>query len=177
MVEGQDYDELIATMILVKQEIQKFDKEELWEYYLPEIAASEDAIIRTESLQGFSIDSNYKAFLKHADGWLRFYQSVDLFGTKELNDSLKMNYANNILNAIEDSVLDNSGFLRDQLLPIAATSIDKDLFVITKPNSLKPGIVIWFAGDEIDRFESFTEFFLAMTDYNREELKYFKSLK
>lgn len=88
-----------------------------------------------------------------------------------------MNYANTILDAIEDSVLESSGFLRDQLLPIAATSTDKDLFVITKPASPNPGIVIWFAGDEIDRFESFTEFFLAMIDYNREELKYFKSLE
>ncbi|MEK4425935.1 SMI1/KNR4 family protein [Solibacillus sp. FSL K6-1523] len=168
--------EIIATMILVKQEIQKYDKEELWDYYLPEGAASEDDIIRTESLLGFFIDSNYKEFLKHADGWKGFYQSVDLFGTNELYNSSEMNYANTILDAIEESVLESSGLMRDQLLPIAATSIDRDLFVITKSTSSNQGIVIWFAGDEIDRFESFTEFFLAMVDYNREELKYFKSL-
>jgi hypothetical protein len=156
--------------------MEKLDKEGLWEYYLPEAAASEEVLIRTERQLGFSLDSQYREFLKYANGWKAFYQSVDLFGTDELVDSPDMDYAISILDAIEETVLESSGVERDQLLPIAATKIDKDLFVITKPNSSNPGMVIWFAGDEIDRFESFTEFFLSMIDYNREELKYFKSL-
>ncbi|MFL2443764.1 SMI1/KNR4 family protein, partial [Bacillus thuringiensis serovar israelensis] len=34
----------------------------------------------------------------------------------------------------------------------------------------RPGEIIWFAGEEIDRFENFDEYFLAMIDYNREEI-------
>jgi hypothetical protein len=34
-----------------------------------------------------------------------------------------------------------------------------------------PGVVIWFAGEEIDRFFDFDEFFLAMVEYNRRELE------
>lgn len=31
------------------------------------------------------------------------------------------------------------------------------------------GTVIWLAGGEIERFDSFTEFFEAMIEYNRED--------
>jgi hypothetical protein len=45
------------------------------------------------------------------------------------------------------------------------------LFVISRPQSHNPGVVIWFAGDEIDRFPNFEEFFLAMAGFNRAELE------
>ncbi|AZK44862.1 SMI1/KNR4 family protein [Paenibacillus lentus] len=168
--------ETIAIMILVKQDMEKYDEEGLWEYHLPEVAASEELLIKTEQHLGYHLDSEYKEFLKYANGWKSFYQSVDLFGTNELVSSSDMDYAVNILNAIEDSVIFECGVPRDELLPIAVTKIDKDLFVITKLNSSNPGQVIWFAGEEIDRFDNFKEFFLSMIDYNREELKYFKDL-
>ncbi|MBL2434413.1 SMI1/KNR4 family protein, partial [Klebsiella pneumoniae] len=47
---------------------------------------------------------------------------------------------------------------------------DKDLFVLCLPNSSRSGEIIWFAGEEIDRFKNFDEYFLAMVDYNREEI-------
>lgn len=130
----KNWGDIIATMIVVKQEMLEYDKEELWDYYLPEVAASGEDILRIEKLLGFSIDPHYKEFLSYANGWKGFYQSVDLFGTNELNHTTEMKYAMGILKAIEESVLEGSGLLRDQLLPIAATKIDKDLFVITKPN-------------------------------------------
>lgn len=42
---------------------------------------------------------------------------------------------------------------------------------MTKEDTKNPGVVIWFAGEEIDRFTSFKEYFLAMMDYNRLDLK------
>jgi hypothetical protein len=39
--------------------------------------------------------------------------------------------------------------------------------------SAVPGVVIWFAGYEIERFANFDEYFLAMMDYNRRELRRF----
>ncbi|WCF08115.1 hypothetical protein NDS46_28305 [Paenibacillus thiaminolyticus] len=59
-------------------------------------------------------------------------------------------------------MLESSGFTTDQLLPLAETSIDKDLLVLAKPKSPSPISVIWFAVEEIDRFDSFVEFFLDM---------------
>ena len=39
-----------------------------------------------------------------------------------------------------------------------------DLFVLCLPNSRRPGEIIWFAGEKIDRFENFEEYFLAIVD-------------
>lgn len=48
---------------------------------------------------------------------------------------------------------------------------NKDVFVIIADiNETDREAVIWFAGEEIDRFENFEEYFLAMIDYNREEV-------
>lgn len=58
---------------------------------------------------------------------------------------------------------------RAHLLPIAATEQDLDLFAMTAPGSPRPGEVIWFAGNEVQRFSSFDEYFLAMQDLNRRE--------
>jgi hypothetical protein len=51
--------------------------------------------------------------------------------------------------------------------PLAATAVDLDLFVMTRRSNPSPGMVIWFAGSEIERFPSFREYFLAMVDYNQ----------
>jgi hypothetical protein len=67
-----------------------------------------------------------------------------------------------------------TGFLRDELLPIAATQFDKDLFELSNPKSHSPGLVIWFAGEEIDQYSSFNHYFLAMIDYNRAEIENLK---
>ena len=57
------------------------------------------------------------------------------------------------------------------ILPIAATPIDLDLFVMARRSTSCPGTVIWLAGREIDRFPDFREYFLAMMDYNRQEVR------
>jgi len=38
---------------------------------------------------------------------------------------------------------------------------------MVRPLSHAPGTVIWLAGEEIDRYPTFTEYFLAMIEYNR----------
>ena len=42
-----------------------------------------------------------------------------------------------------------------------------DLFVMVLKKGERFGEVIWFAGGQIDKYESFTEFFLAMIEYNK----------
>ncbi len=54
---------------------------------------------------------------------------------------------------------------------LAASPVDRHLFVMTRKSAPQPGVVVWFDGAEVDRFPSFDEFFLAMMDYNREEIQ------
>ena len=160
----------IATMILVKQELMKQDVEQIWPHHFPEIGVNEEYLCAVEQELGYKLDLIYRDFLQHANGWKGFYQTVELFGIEQLRKSTIMDYAQMLLKAIDDDALRESGVLRCELLPIAVSEFDKDLFVLCLPNSSRPGEIIWFAGEEIDRYENFDEYFLAMIDYNREEI-------
>lgn len=138
--------------------------------HFPEVGANEKSIRIIEQELGYKLDLMYREFLQYANGWAGFYQTVDLFGTEQLKESAIMDYAQVLLEAIDDVVLEESGVLKQELLPIAVSEFDRDLFVLCLPNSSRPGEIIWFAGEEIDRFENFDEYFLAMIDYNREEI-------
>ncbi len=148
----------------------KQDVEKIWPHHFPEVGANEKSIRIIEQELGYKLDLMYREFLQYANGWAVFYQTLDLFGTEQLKESAIMDYAQVLLEAIDDVVLEESGVLRQELLPIAVSEFDRDLFVLCLPNSSRPGEIIWFAGEEIDRFENFDEYFLVMIDYNREEI-------
>ena len=162
-----DWKKEIAVAWYVQNETSKLDTAKQWNYFLPNVAATEEEVVRVEEALGHPVDARYRGFLKFANGWRGFYQRVDLFGTAELANGAPMHLAMSLLRAIEPEALEKSGVQEEQLLPIAVSSSDLDLFVITRPPSPQPGVVIWFAGYEIQRFTSFDEFFLAMVDYNR----------
>ena len=166
----------IAVLVLVQNEIQRLDTLGIWEYYYPEIAATEQQISSAEEALGHSLDSDYRDFLLCSNGWKGFFQTVSLFGTGDLVGSNLMVHAMSMLAILEDEgVLEASGFVKPELLPIAAAFLDKHLFVMTRQTSHQPGLVIWFCGEEVERFLSFKEFFLAMADYNRLEIDNLKA--
>lgn len=163
----------IAKLVFVKQALKEADTKCLWPYYLPSVAATMPRLIEVESYLGYPLDKLYAAFLLHADGWNGFYQTVDLFSTADLIGSEKMKLAMESLQATSDAAFVQAGISREDMLPIAATTSDRDLFLLAKPDSSIAGTIIWLAGEEVERFKNFDEFFLAMVDYNREELNYF----
>jgi hypothetical protein len=165
-----DWKKEIAVMVYVKQLLAEVDVKHLWPHHLPAVAASGEDLRRVERHLGFKLDAQYAAFLLHANGWRGFYQTVDLFGTNDLLGNDLMSYAVGMLGVIEPLVLNSSGCERGELIPIATTREDLDLFVLTKPSARNPGTVIWFAGTEIQRFSGFDDFFLGMVDYNRRQL-------
>lgn len=166
----------IAVMFLVQEEMQRLDRVGIRQYYYPELAATKEQINNVEKYLGYCIDKDYKDFLMCANGWKYFTQSVNLFGTDDLMGSDLMNYALEMLEVMDNAYsLEYTGFSKEELLPIAATYEDKDLHVITSTASHHPGVVIWFAGQEIERYPNFEEYFLAMADYNRLEIGQFQS--
>lgn len=166
-----DWKRCIVTMVQIKQTIAELDNKGLWEYKLPGVAATDKDLLNVERHLGEPLDEEYKEFLRYADGWPALYQTVDLFGHYDLLGSMRFTHAQSMLEAVERSVFREAKVQREHLLPIAASPVDLDLFVITRLAADKPGIVIWIAGTEIDRFPSFNEFFLAMMDYNRAEVQ------
>jgi len=175
---NQNWIDKIVTMIYVKEEIAQWDYLGLWSHHLPEVAATEMQLAAVEAHLGHKLDASYKDFLRCSNGWRGFYQTVDLFGTGDLLGSSLMNHTMEMLRVLDDAFpLEYTGFSIAELLPIAATRFDEDIFVLTHPTSQQPGIVIWLAGEEVDRFPSFEEFFLAMLDYNRQEINNLKEDK
>jgi len=165
-----DWQKDIAVMAWVKSELARADVGKLWPYHLPRVAATQAQILTVESCLGYKLDEDYAQFLRHANGWPAFYQSVRLFGTEELLGNAAMENALRTVSYLEEDVLQTSGVDRAMLLPIAATDVDMDIFVLDRTGLPARARVIWFAGTEIQRFGSFSDYFLAMVDCNRAEL-------
>lgn len=164
-----DWKTEIVIAVYVQNETMKLDTDQLWEYHLPEVAATEQELIAAERHLGFRLDAQYRRFLSYADGWRCFYQRVDLFGTRDLRGGLLMQEALLMLQHIDLVSLEKEKIRVSDLLPIAYSRTQSDLFLMLKPGTVAPGTVLWFAGYEIERYPDFDDFFLAMVDYNRLE--------
>ncbi len=157
---------LVAHM--VKQKVSEVDVAALWDYPYPEVAATESDVGSAEKALGHSLNLRHREFLRHANGWKSFFQSVDVFDTNDLVGGPRYNRALELLQSCE-GLHELCGFTIDELLPIAVSADDLDVFAISKETSHSPGVVYWFAGQLIDEFPSFDEWFLSMVDYSRRE--------
>jgi len=164
----------IGLAWLVKQAMMELDTENIFPYHLPEIAAGKAEIDEAERSLGQPLDERYKEFLRHANGWPAFWHSADLFGTRDLMGGERKDVGEFLLSMLPDSVLSQSKLNRSDVLPICATKLDKDIFVLGKQNSPAPGIVVWFAGEEVERFPTFDEYFLAMVEYAKQDVEWLK---
>ena len=165
-----DWKKHIGIAFLVKKEVASVDEQGLWPFHLPEVAASIEDICEVESKTGQQLDSQYREFLTYANGWKAFFQSIDLFGTEDLNGTPLHRRACELIDSLEplDALI---GIDREHCFPIAVSSDSVDVVFIATAGSGDPGAVYWFAGQLIDRFVNFDEFFLAMVYYNRAEFE------
>ncbi len=81
-----------------------------------------------------------------------------------------MESAPQVIDAMGPLVFEMAGLDATSLLPIAATTQDRDVLVTEVVDGVQAPTVVWMAGGEIERFGSFTDFFLAMIAYNELEL-------
>ncbi|WP_425396891.1 SMI1/KNR4 family protein [Aeoliella sp.] len=168
-----DWRKQIALAHLVKERVAELDIQGLWPLHLPEIAATEDQIRAAEQNIGESIDPHYRSFLGYANGWRCLFQTIDLFGTNDLVSGDAYKKASQLLDSLKD-LRSVCGLDASEVLPIAVSQDSIDVMVIGRRSTSRPGEVFWVAGQLIDSFPGFDEFFLAMVDYNREEAKAFE---
>lgn len=167
-----DWAAKIVTGVLIQQRIEEVDSQGSWERHLPAVAASEDELAATERSLGYALDPRYRSFLRHANGWRCFYQRVDLFGTPNLLGAPPMSDAVTMLDAVDDDdFVAALEMHRSDVMPIAGSDSQPDMFLIGQPWSKSPGTVFWYTGQLINRFAGFDEFFLGMLGYNRAELR------
>jgi len=166
-----DWKEQLTIACIVKDAVRAADANGVWQYYLPEVAATEEQVRTAERVVGGVLDGHYRDFLRHANGWKKALQNIDIHGTSELISEEARAHYHGLLDAIEDGVFLDAGVRRVDLNVIAGSRIEGDMFCIVKPPASQAGQVLWIAGTVVDRFPSFAEFFLALVDYNRRELK------
>lgn len=166
-----DWKSEIVRGVLVQQRIEELDQGRLWRRYLPEVAATEDELIAVERELGHRLDPLYRDFLGYASGWRSFFQHVDLFGTRQLLGAPPMDAAVVQIGAIREAeFVAGVEMPKADVLPIAASAVQADMFLLGRPWSRWPGSVTWYTGLFIERFPNFDEFYLAMLDYNRQEI-------
>jgi SMI1/KNR4 family protein SUKH-1 len=163
----------IAILCLVKKRLAEVNvgHSPLWPATLPNAPASNESILEVE--KKLDLGASFRAFLTHANGWRAIFQKIDLFGTTDLTGGPRFDTAHRLLDSIDDvrSMVDCP---KENLLPIAVSENDIDLFVMASPAAKRPGSVFWLADELIDSFASFDEYFLAMVDYNRREIQRFE---
>jgi hypothetical protein len=168
-----DWKKTIGIAYLVREQLAQADIEQIFPFHMPEVRADESTIAQAERELGFDFDQSYRAFLACANGWQSFYQANDLFGTQDLTGGTRMERAVTLLDALFP-LSDVCGVEEEELLPIAVSSTDIDLFLLSRSRGSSKGKVFWCAGQLVETFENFEEFFLAMVDYNRADLADFK---
>lgn len=162
-----NWDASIERMIAAKRLAEENDQEGLARFAPPRTPADPSALRAAIDRAGGALDDQYAEFLRHADGWPRLLHSYDLFGTTELFEQ-EFDAAVDLLIELEDDVLEDAGVATsDELFPIGASAVAVDVFA-TVTSAPSPRPVIWFAGDVVERFESFEAFFQYMIDSNRE---------
>ena len=170
-----DWPSEIVKGVIIQQRLAELDVDRLWHHHLPEVAASEDEIAATEQSLGYRLDAQYREFLRYANGWRSFIQDIDIMGTANLLGDGVMRRAREQLAAVEpDLFLNDVGIAMGDVLPIAASDLQTDMFLIGQPWSNEPGAVVWFAGYTIERFPNFNELYLSMLDYNRRRIAKFE---
>jgi hypothetical protein len=161
----------IVRMVQIKQAIAEADAKHGWQYQLPKVAATGEALRDVEEMLGFRLEAEYREFLSYANGWQAFMLEIDLFGVDDLAGSPAMVAARRLTESLEPVALEEAGLLGAQLVPIGASGVDRDLFLMQVMDGVQVPPVLWFSGGEVDRYETFHDFVLAMIEYNAQDLK------
>lgn len=166
-----DWPTEIVRIVYWKQIIADNDDLNALPWHLPRAAASAESISSAEQVAGIAFSEQYKSFLSFADGWRGFCVVTDLFGTIDFigGKSRLVRESPELLDYLEAKNIGGA-----DVAVIGASDLDVDIFIhISEKSKILPGGVIWFAGEEVDRYECFFDFFTAMVNYNARVAKKF----
>ncbi len=157
--------DLIGYLYIVREKIRAEDKDKLWEYSLPRVKATNEAVSKWEEQNELVLPEAYKEFLLAANGWPNVFQDKDLFSLEELSLSKDNRYVQ-CLNDCVDNIHDVGD--KACLLPIGGTKYSYDLYLIVLDRSNEHyGQVLWVAGEEVERHSDFNAFFESLIAYNK----------
>lgn len=167
----------IVEMVAVKQDLAAWDPKEVFPHHLPEVAATPETIEAAEGALGISLDDEHRSFLTYADGWKSFYQDVTLMGAAELVESPTREAALEVFRYGPELLEDVLRRSPEQLLAIAASKTQGDVFAMPVDDGQVGQRVFWLAeGELIDTFDSFGQYFVSMIDYTKRQIVQMQNL-
>lgn len=168
MIRFEDWRPPIVEMVAAKEQLAKLDPHGANPFFLPEMAASEEAVAAAEKMVGAEFEGEHRRFLTFADGWASFFQRIAILGTGDFGHGPLWAAAQTVLVESEDFIAEQ-GWDVAALVPVAASTEQADLFVMVRQNDGAVGEqVLWIAeGELIDTFDTFGQFFVSMIDYTR----------
>ena len=157
-----DWKSEIARLAMIRTNIAALDKRKALPWAFPGVAAAEEELLSAERTIGRRLPNGYREFLRFANGWKGFCVLTDLFGTQELIDGRSGTACQrpDVIGFCNDNGLEQAG-----CLVIGDSPNDLNLFATFRE---WPDAVVWLAGEEVDRYKSFAEFFAAMIAYNEQ---------
>lgn len=143
---------------------------------VPNPGASEEAIAAAEKRLGFSLPPSYREFLRHHDGWPRFFDGATLLGTEALGARRYDDLCRAAFEAAETPVPDVGPPLRRRLprmIPFAADAEATTLFAFDPSSRSENGeceVIAWI--NEVGvRSPSFTAFVELLIELAESELE------
>ena len=163
------WSEVFARLSEVKTALERADRKRIYRHLPPNSPASDAQLAAAEQAIGEPLDAQYREFLTLAGGWPAVLQDIDLLGAADFLGSAAYLDAQQRLGwMVEEDHLAPTGFTLSELLPIAVSAHDRDLFVMVRRTSKLAGTVIWLSGYEVERYPDFASFFDAIVAYNEQ---------
>lgn len=164
-----DWSALFAEIEAAKRRLAATDRDRLWRHESRRPPALPEKVEQIAAVTDCPVDPDYADFLRNADGWPAILQDIDLFGTSDFG-TVGYVEASELVSVIEEEAGAGDGEGLGRLIPVGASRSDIDIFAmpcLEVPDRLAP--VIWFAGGEIERYRTFTDFFRGMIAENHAE--------
>lgn len=167
-----DWHELVSRAEQVNLAISEADVNRTWLYGGPSPGADPAELATLDAVLGGPLAPDYQQFLTISNGWDGFYSDVDLFGCADFPFSPPLAFVWMMIDAIEEGSGGLVSYPWSSWIPIGVSREECDFFLLQRPLGNEPGgAVVWLsAGQEVERYDTFAEFFEAMIAFNEANL-------
>ena len=153
---------------MINQARMEADWKGLWDYAIPHLHATKDAVASTEAQLGFRLPESYRNFLLASNGWPYFYLDMTAFSTSDLLGG-ELHEAGQTQLESEECVeaMAADGVIAADHFPVAASLESIDVALMGKPGTPAAGTVSWVRGKVIERYDDFLDYYLSMMELNK----------
>ena len=167
-VPGWTWPNYIGWGGMINQARMEADWKGLWDYAIPHLHATEEAVASTEARLGFRLPESYRGFLLASNGWPYFYQNMTIFSTSDLLGG-ELHEAGQTQLESEECVeaMAANGVIAADHFTVVASRESIEIALMGKPGTPAEGTVSWVRGEVIERYDDFLDYYLSMMELNK----------